>query len=55
MSADLQGSLENLDLALGIWNPRWLVPGTPLTTWRAAGQPRGFHPSEFVLRSLVAS
>jgi phosphatidylserine/phosphatidylglycerophosphate/cardiolipin synthase-like enzyme len=55
MSADLQGSLEDLDLALGIWNPRWLVAGTPLTTWRAAGQPLGFHPSEFVLRSLVAN
>jgi phosphatidylserine/phosphatidylglycerophosphate/cardiolipin synthase-like enzyme len=43
----LRGSLEDLDLALGIWRGGW---GTDPGAWRAAGQPAGFAPRDRVLR-----
>jgi phosphatidylserine/phosphatidylglycerophosphate/cardiolipin synthase-like enzyme len=42
-------SLEDLDLALGIFRPEWLPPDAPAGTWRRPGMPAGFAPTEDVL------
>ena len=51
---DLRASLEDLDLALGIWRPEWLPAGALRKTWRTTGRPEGFAPSERVLLSTRA-
>jgi phosphatidylserine/phosphatidylglycerophosphate/cardiolipin synthase-like enzyme len=45
----LQASLEDLDLALGIFRPEWLPPHAPAGSWRLPGMPAGFAPTESVL------
>lgn len=45
-------SLEDLDLALGIWDARWLPSGVDPRTWRTAGLPAGFTPVESVLQRV---
>jgi hypothetical protein len=42
-------ALADLDLALGIWRSAWLPAGAAASTWRTAGAPDGFEPSERVL------
>ena len=49
MTAGLRTSLEDLDLALGIWRPSWLPPDAPTGTWRGKGTPDGFAPRERVI------
>ena len=49
MKAALRASLEDLDLALGIWRPDWLPDGVAPSTWLVPGSPEGFEPSERVL------
>ncbi|SDG71709.1 phospholipase D-like domain-containing protein [Pseudonocardia oroxyli] len=49
LTDELRPHLEDLDLALGIWNPWWLPPDAPAGTWRTAGYPAGFAPDERVL------
>ncbi len=46
---DLRGSLEDLDLALGVWRAEWLPEDVPANTWRSPGAPEGFAPIERVL------
>lgn len=41
--------LIDLDLALGIWDESWLPAERPTWTWRVAGEPAGFVPTEAVL------
>ena len=45
----LRPSLEDLDLAIGIWHPHWLPPDAPAGSWRRAGYPAGFAPAERML------
>jgi phosphatidylserine/phosphatidylglycerophosphate/cardiolipin synthase-like enzyme len=45
----LRPALEDLALALGIWRPTWMPPDALAGTWRAAGYPAGFEPTERVL------
>ncbi len=49
MKAALRASLEDLDLALGIWRPDWLPDGVAPSTWLVPGSPAGFEPDERVL------
>ena len=49
LTAELRPSLEDLDLALGVWHPFWLPPEAPAGTWRTTGYPAGFAPEERVL------
>lgn len=49
MTDGMRTSLEDLDLALGIWRASWLPAGAPRGTWRAAGLPAGFRPDERVI------
>jgi phosphatidylserine/phosphatidylglycerophosphate/cardiolipin synthase-like enzyme len=46
---ELRPHLEDLATALGIWRRSWLPPGTDPATWRSAGTPAGFAPTERVL------
>ena len=52
VTAALRGSLEDLDLALGIWREEWLPPGVPASTWRQNDHPAGYRPTESVLRPV---
>jgi hypothetical protein len=52
LSAQLRESLENLDLAFGVWRQEWLLPGVPATMWRKDDQPGGYRPTESVLRAV---
>ena len=45
----LTPALADLDTALGIWRREWLPDGHPRDTWRRAGRPAGFAPTEFAL------
>ncbi len=45
-------SFGDLDLALGMWDERWLPPELPRTTWREPNQPPEFAPTESVLRRV---
>ncbi|WP_045743605.1 phospholipase D-like domain-containing protein [Actinoplanes rectilineatus] len=45
----LAPALADLDTALGIWRREWLPDGQPPQTWRRAGAPAGFAPTEWVL------
>ena len=47
-SAELVAALDDLDLALGIFDPAWLPDGADPDTWRAAGTPTGFSQLESV-------
>lgn len=49
LTPQLTADLEDLDLALGIFDPTWLPAARPATTWRTAGQPAGYAPTEHVL------
>jgi phosphatidylserine/phosphatidylglycerophosphate/cardiolipin synthase-like enzyme len=49
---ELRKSLEDLDLAIGMFRPEWLPPDAPAGSWRKSGIPAGFDPLETVL-SLV--
>ncbi|MFF5289029.1 phospholipase D-like domain-containing protein [Paractinoplanes globisporus] len=49
---ELRKSLEDLDLAIGMFRPEWLPPDAPAGSWRKPGIPAGFDPLETVL-SLV--
>jgi phosphatidylserine/phosphatidylglycerophosphate/cardiolipin synthase-like enzyme len=49
MTDRLRVALADLDLALGIWRSAWLPAGAAASTWRTAGAPDGFEPSERVL------
>ncbi len=52
LTPELAGELENLDLALGIWDAAWLPADRAATTWRSAGEPAAFAPRETVLRRV---
>lgn len=52
LTPELTASLEDLDLALGMWQPQWLPPGRPASTWREPGTPAGYHPEESALRAV---
>ena len=43
MKPALRESLEDLDLALGIWRPNWLPAGVAPSTWLVAGSPDGIR------------
>ncbi len=45
----VRAALADLDLALGIWDERWLPPAAAPGTWRSPGTPAGFAPAERVL------
>ncbi len=45
-------SFGDLDLALGMWDERWLPAGSPATSWREPSQPPNFAPAESVLRRV---
>lgn len=47
-SDELRAALDDLDLALGIFDPTWLPDGVDAHTWRAAGSPAGFAQQESV-------
>jgi phosphatidylserine/phosphatidylglycerophosphate/cardiolipin synthase-like enzyme len=47
-SAQVLAALEDLELALGIFDPSWLSEGADPNTWRAAGTPAGFAQQESV-------
>lgn len=49
LTAGVRGSLEDLDLALGMWRQSWLPKGVTPATWRVSGVPEGFEPEERVL------
>jgi phosphatidylserine/phosphatidylglycerophosphate/cardiolipin synthase-like enzyme len=49
LTEQLRLSLEDLDLALGIWRREWLPEGRPPDCWRHPGDPVGFAPTERVL------
>jgi phosphatidylserine/phosphatidylglycerophosphate/cardiolipin synthase-like enzyme len=49
VDAELRPHLEDLDTALGVWRRDWLPPGADPDTWRRAGVPGGFAPTERVL------
>jgi phosphatidylserine/phosphatidylglycerophosphate/cardiolipin synthase-like enzyme len=48
----LRASLEDLDVALGIWRAEWRAEGTSLSMWHEPGDPAGFAPAESVLRAV---
>jgi phosphatidylserine/phosphatidylglycerophosphate/cardiolipin synthase-like enzyme len=52
LTSNLQESLRDLDVALGIWLPEWLPQHCPSTTWRETGSPPGFQPAESVMRTV---
>ncbi len=52
LTDDVRAALDELDLALGIWDERWLPLGAPAVTWRKRGEPAGFAPTETVLRRV---
>jgi phosphatidylserine/phosphatidylglycerophosphate/cardiolipin synthase-like enzyme len=45
-------ALADLDVALGVWDARWLRPDAPAATWRTADCPPGFSPAETVLQRV---
>ena len=49
LTDDLRKSMEDLDLALGVFRPEWLPPDAPAGSWRTPGMPTGFDPLESVL------
>jgi phosphatidylserine/phosphatidylglycerophosphate/cardiolipin synthase-like enzyme len=49
LTDELRPVLEDLDTALGIWRRDWLPTAADRATWRRAGIPAGFAPSERVL------
>lgn len=49
LSEGVRSSLEDIDLALGIFRPEWLPVGAPPSTWRDRDCPRGFQPRERAL------
>lgn len=52
LTPQLRASLEDLDLALGIWDAAWLPADRAATTWREADEPAGFTPVEQVLKRV---
>jgi hypothetical protein len=52
LNPQLRSSLEDLDLALGIWRREWLPADRPARSWLDAGCPEGFAPTESVLRRV---
>jgi phosphatidylserine/phosphatidylglycerophosphate/cardiolipin synthase-like enzyme len=52
LTAELTRSLEDLDLALGMWRPEWTPAEQPASTWREPGSPAGYQPTESVLRAV---
>lgn len=54
LTPELQRSLADLDLALGIWATSWLPADRPRSTWRVPGVPGGFAPTETVLQHVDA-
>lgn len=52
VTPELDKALDDLDLALGIWRTEWVPDGLPWSTWRQAGFPEGFAPTETVLRTV---
>jgi phosphatidylserine/phosphatidylglycerophosphate/cardiolipin synthase-like enzyme len=52
LTDDVRAALDDLGLALGIWDERWLPPEAPAVTWRKRGEPVGFAPTETVLRRV---
>jgi hypothetical protein len=52
LTPELTASLEDLDLALGMWRPEWLAGRQPASTWREPGSPAGYRPAESVLRAV---
>ena len=47
-------SFGDLDLALGMWDERWLPHGAHPNSWREPSQPPEFAPTESVLRRVGA-
>ena len=52
LTPELRASLEDVDLALGIWRPEWLPADAPARSWRQPGVPSGYAPAESVLRAV---
>jgi phosphatidylserine/phosphatidylglycerophosphate/cardiolipin synthase-like enzyme len=52
LNPELAASLEDVDLALGVWRPEWLPAQQPASTWREPGSPPGYQPGESVLRAV---
>ena len=44
LTEKVRTSLADLELALGIWRPRWLPAGAAPDTWRRTDVPAGFQP-----------
>jgi phosphatidylserine/phosphatidylglycerophosphate/cardiolipin synthase-like enzyme len=55
LTSQLRLSLEHLDLALGIWRPKWLPDSQPTSTWLQPGHPVGYEPTEVVLHAVWPS
>jgi phosphatidylserine/phosphatidylglycerophosphate/cardiolipin synthase-like enzyme len=49
LTDEVRASLDDLDLALGIFRAEWLPPRAPAGSWRTPGIPAGFDPLESVL------
>lgn len=47
---DYLNALRDQGIALGIWRPEWLPETESTETWRKAGIPKGFAPTEQVLK-----
>ena len=52
LTDDVRAALDDLDLALGIWDERWLPPEAAAVTWRKRDEPAGFAPTETVLQRV---
>ena len=50
LSQDFINALCDQKLALGIWCPEWLPETASRQTWRKRGLPKGFEPTEQVLK-----
>jgi phosphatidylserine/phosphatidylglycerophosphate/cardiolipin synthase-like enzyme len=50
MNQDFIDALRDQKLALGIWRPEWLPETADKQTWRKPGFPKGFAPTEQVLK-----
>jgi phosphatidylserine/phosphatidylglycerophosphate/cardiolipin synthase-like enzyme len=52
LTPELAASLEDLDVALGMWQPDWVADDQPSTLWREPGSPPGYQPAETALRAV---
>jgi phosphatidylserine/phosphatidylglycerophosphate/cardiolipin synthase-like enzyme len=52
LTSELAASLEDIDVALGMWQPDWVADDQPSGLWREPGSPPGYQPAETALRAV---